>query len=157
MTIPRAALLVIVSLLPCLSTRAADPFADNLNIPIGVYPSKDGCIAWSIPNISYYADTDGDGRADKVETLVGPFSFDRDTHGMASNFRRGLDGWLYGCHGFNNVTHAKAKDGSELNLNSGNTYRFRLDGSHAEQFTWGQTNPFGLAFDPLGNLYSSDS
>lgn len=137
--------------------RKITTFAESLNIPIGVYPYKDGCIAYSIPNVSYYADTDGDGKADKVETLVGPFSYDRDTHGMASNFRRGFDGWLYGCHGFNNVTHAKAKDGSELNLNSGNTYRFRVDGSHAEQFTWGQTNPFGLAFDPLGNLYSSDS
>ena len=137
--------------------RKITTFADHLNIPIGVYPYGDGCIAYTIPNITYFRDTDGDGKADKQETLVGPFSFDRDTHGMASNFRRGLDGWLYGCHGFNNITHAKAKDGSELNLNSGNTYRFKVDGSHAEQFTWGQTNPFGLAFDDLGNLYSSDS
>ena len=40
-------------------------------------------------------------------------------------------------------------------MNSGNTYRFRLDGSRIEQYTYGQVNPFGLAFDPLGNLYSS--
>lgn len=137
--------------------RKITTFADHLNIPIGIYPYGEGCIAYTIPNITYFRDTDGDGKADKQETLVGPFSFDRDTHGMASNFRRGLDGWLYGCHGFNNITHAKARDGSELNLNSGNTYRFKVDGSHAEQFTWGQTNPFGLAFDDLGNLYSSDS
>jgi putative heme-binding domain-containing protein len=137
--------------------RKITTFADNLNIPVGIYPYKDGCIAYSIPNISYYADTDGDGKADKVETLVGPFGFDRDTHGMSSNYRRGFDGWLYGCHGFNNTTHAKAKDGSQLNMESGNTYRFRVDGSHAEQYTWGQTNPFGLAFDLFGNLYSSDS
>ena len=41
-------------------------------------------------------------------------------------------------------------------MNSGNTYRMRPDGSHAEYFTHGQVNPFGLAFDPLGNLYSCD-
>ena len=41
-------------------------------------------------------------------------------------------------------------------MNSGNTYRFRPDGSHAEYITHGQVNPFGLAFDPLGNMYSSD-
>ena len=41
-------------------------------------------------------------------------------------------------------------------MNSGNTYRIRPDGSHAEYFTHGQVNPFGLAFDPLGNLYSCD-
>ena len=39
-------------------------FADGLNIPTGVLPwhkseHKDGCIAWSIPNIWYFADTDG--------------------------------------------------------------------------------------------------
>ncbi|HEX8200226.1 MAG TPA: dehydrogenase, partial [Isosphaeraceae bacterium] len=38
----------------------------------------------------------------------------------------------------------------------GNTYRLRPDGSRVEPFTRGQVNPFGLAFDPLGNLYSCD-
>ena len=41
-------------------------------------------------------------------------------------------------------------------MQSGNTYRMRPDGSHVEQFTWGQVNPFGLTVDPLGYLYSSD-
>jgi putative heme-binding domain-containing protein len=132
-------------------------FAKDLNIPVGIYPYKDGCIAYSIPNISYYADTDGDGKADQVKQLVGPFGFDRDTHGMNNNFRRGFDGWVYACHGFNNVSHAKALDGSELNMESGNTYRFKVDGSHAEQYTWGQTNPFGMTPDALGNYYTADS
>jgi len=41
-------------------------------------------------------------------------------------------------------------------MNSGNTYRMRPDGSHIEFFTHGQVNPYGLSFDPLGNLYSAD-
>ncbi len=41
-------------------------------------------------------------------------------------------------------------------MSSGNTYRMKADGSHAEYFAHGQVNPFGLAFDPLGNLYSCD-
>ncbi|MEO5802579.1 MAG: PVC-type heme-binding CxxCH protein, partial [Verrucomicrobiota bacterium] len=131
-------------------------FADGLNIPIGLYPYKNGVVAYSIPNISYYEDTDGDSRADKTNFLYGPFGFDKDTHGMTSAFRRGYDGWLYACHGFNNTTTIKGTDGQSITMNSGNTYRMRLDGSHVEQFTWGQVNPFGLAFDPLGNLYSAD-
>ena len=131
-------------------------FIDGLNIPIGLYPYRQGVIAFSIPNISYYEDTNGDGRADKTNFLFGPVGFDRDTHGMTSAFRRGYDGWLYACHGFNNNTTLKGKDGSSINMNSGNTYRMRLDGSRVEQFTHGQVNPFGLAFDPLGNLYSAD-
>src|SRR5207237_545901 len=51
---------------------------------------------------------------------------------------------------------ARAKDRSPVTMQQGNTYRFRPDGSHIEQFTWGQVNPFGLCFDPLGNLYSAD-
>ena len=41
-------------------------------------------------------------------------------------------------------------------MQSGNIYRIRADGSHLEYFAHGQVNPFGLAFDPLGNLYSCD-
>jgi putative heme-binding domain-containing protein len=41
-------------------------------------------------------------------------------------------------------------------MNSGNTYRFRIDGSRVEQFTHGQVNPFGLMFDQLGDLWSAD-
>lgn len=131
-------------------------FADGLNIPIGLYPYRNGVIAFSIPNISYYEDTDGDGRSDKQELLYGPLGFEKDTHGMTSAFRRGFDGWLYACHGFNNTTTIKGKDGHAITMNSGNTYRMKPDGSRVEYFTHGQVNPFGLMFDPLGNLYSAD-
>jgi len=85
-------------------------FADGLNIPTGVLPwhkpeHKDGCIAWSIPNIWYFADTDGDGKCDKREVLFGPLGYEKDTHGMCSSFRLGLDGWVYATHGFNNTSH----------------------------------------------------
>ena len=51
---------------------------------------------------------------------------------------------------------SRGSDHRPISMNSGNTYRMRADGSHAEYFTHGQVNPFGLAFDPLGNLYSCD-
>jgi putative heme-binding domain-containing protein len=130
-------------------------FADGLNIPIGLYPYGDGVIAFSIPQVSYYRDTNGDGRADRVEPLYGTFG-SRDTHGMTNGFRRGLDGWIYACHGFNNESKLKGKDGVVTTLKSGNTYRMKVDGSHLEQFAFGQTNPFGMTIDPAGNVYSSD-
>jgi putative heme-binding domain-containing protein len=136
-------------------------FADGLNIPTGVLPwSKpehhDGCIAWSIPNIWYFADTTGDGKCDLREVLFGPLGFEKDTHGMCSSFRLGTDGWVYATHGFNNSSHAVASDGSEIKMESGNVFRFRPDGSHIEIFSRGQVNPFGLCFDQRGNLYSAD-
>lgn len=136
-------------------------FADGLNIPTGVLPwhkpeHKAGCIAWSIPNIWYFADTDGDDKADVRELLFGPLGYEKDTHGMCSSFRLGLDGWVYATHGFNNTSHFKAKDGSTLDLHSGNVFRFKPDGSRVESWTHGQVNPFGLAWDRYGNLYSAD-
>lgn len=131
-------------------------FAEGLNIPIGIYPYKNGCIAWSIPNIWWFEDTDGDGKADKKEMLYGPFDHTRDTHGNQASFRRGWDGWLYATHGFNNDSHVKGRDGHQVDMNSGNTYRIRLHGERIEQHTHGQVNPFGLAWDIRGNLYSSD-
>jgi putative heme-binding domain-containing protein len=131
-------------------------FAEGLNVPIGLYPYKNGCIAFSIPNIYFFEDTDGDGKADKKEKILGEFGFNKDLHGLTSSFRRGFDGWIYADHGFKNDSTLTAKDGSQITLNSGNTYRFKPDGSQVEQHSHGQVNPFGLMFDPLGDLWASD-
>lgn len=128
---------------------------ENLNIPIGLLPREDGLIYYSIPDIYRATDENGDGVYEKSQLLFGKFGF-RDTHGMASSFTRWIDGWVYACHGFNNDSEVQGDDGKAVKMNSGNTYRYRADGSHIEQFTHGQVNPFGLTMDPLGNLYSSD-
>ncbi|MFO0914654.1 MAG: PVC-type heme-binding CxxCH protein [Pirellulales bacterium] len=131
-------------------------FADGLNIPIGILPWKQGAIVFSIPNIWYLADTDGDGRCDQRTRLYGPFGHDRDTHGLNNAFRHGWDGWIYACHGFNNQSEVAGTDGHQVILNSGNTYRFSPDGHHIEHYTHGQVNPFGMALDPLGNIFTAD-
>ena len=131
-------------------------FADGLNIPIGIYPWKGGCVAYSIPDITHFEDTDGDGRCDKRTKLYGPFDHTRDTHGMVNSFRRGFDGWIYACHGFNNDSRVKGRDGHEVHMQSGNTFRFKLDGSRIEHFTHGQVNPFGMCFDELFNIFTAD-
>lgn len=145
--------------------RRVTPFADGLNIPIGVYPFRSAnpgggetwkAVVWSIPHIWLFEDVDGDGRADKKEVLYGPFDHTRDTHGNQSSFRRGFDGWLYATHGFNNHSKVSGRDGHEVEMQSGNTYRMRLDGVRIEHHTRGQVNPFGMAWDHRGNLYSSD-
>lgn len=138
-------------------------FADGLNIPSGVQPlprkpgaKGDSVIVYSIPNIYRLEDTDGDGRADKREVLYGTAGF-LDTHGGMSSFLYWIDGWIYGTHGFRNRSEIRDKTGRLTVLESGNTYRFRDDGSAFEIVTHGQTNPFGLTTDPRGNFYSADS
>jgi putative heme-binding domain-containing protein len=131
-------------------------FADGLNIPIGLYPYRNGVIAFSIPNIYFLEDTNGDDHADKRHKLFGPLDYTRDTHGMNNAFRRGLDGWIYACHGYQNRDTISARDGSRVVLEGGGTYRFRPDGERAELFTRGQVNPFGMTMDSRGDWFSAD-
>lgn len=137
--------------------RTVSTFADGLNIPIGVLPYPDGksALIYSIPNLYLMTDTDGDGVADKREVLYTQYGFG-DTHGMTGEFMHGFDGWIYCCHGFANTSKVKSKGESAITMTSGNTYRIKADGSRIEHVTHGQVNPFGLAFDSLGNLYSTD-
>lgn len=134
----------------------ATTFADNLNIPIGLYPYQDGVICYSIPHIWFLRDTDGDGKADTREKLYGPMGFERDTHGMCNSFTRGFDGWLYACHGFNNHTTVAGTDGHQITMQSGNIFRMRLDGSRVEHFTHGLVNPFGMTLTPTGDHLVAD-
>ncbi len=131
-------------------------FADGLNIPIGLLPVQEGVICFSIPNLWLLRDNDGDDRVDERKVLLGPFDTSRDTHGMINSLHRGDDGWIYACHGFNNQSQVTARDGSSVKLMSGNTFRFKEDGSRIEQVTHGQVNPFGMTSDEWGNWYTAD-
>ncbi|WP_435016545.1 PVC-type heme-binding CxxCH protein [Tundrisphaera sp. TA3] len=137
--------------------RKVSTFADGLHIPIGVLPMGrgDSALVHSIPDILRLSDTDGDGKADKTEVAYEKYGF-RDTHGMTNAFTWGFDGWIYACHGFNNDSTVQGSDRRPITMQSGNVYRMKPDGSHADYYSHGQVNPFGLAFDPLGNLYSCD-
>ncbi|QDT15231.1 DUF7133 domain-containing protein [Alienimonas californiensis] len=137
--------------------RSVEHVADDLNIPIGLLPldgagadDAGGTLVYSIPNL--WRTPPGGGEKTPLVTGYGNV----DAHGMTNSFTRGLDGWIYACHGFRNDSRLVGSDGSTLPLNSGNTYRFQPDGSRLQQFTHGQVNPFGMTFDPLGNIYNAD-
>ena len=130
-------------------------FNDTLNIPIGIMPVNDGALVYSIPNIYKYTDANGDGQSDGQKKLFGSFEY-RDTHGMVNNFMLGYDGWIHACHGYTNQSKIAGADGDSIKMTSGNSFRFRRDGSRVEHTTDGRINPFGLAYDELGYLYSTD-
>jgi putative heme-binding domain-containing protein len=156
---PRDAVKILEDIGPDGKARKITTFADGLNIPIGVLPlpgaKPQDALVYSIPKIYRLRDTEGKGRADRRDAFYGDVGHD-DTHGMTNAFTWGFDGWVYACHGFKNTSTIKGSDGQAITMNSGNGYRFRADGTHVEQITHGQVNPFGLTFDPLGNLYSCD-
>lgn len=137
----------------------ADKFtrvSDTLNIPIGIMPLNDGAFSFSVPYLYHFQDTNHDDKPESSQVMFGPFGY-QDTHGMVSNLIRGYDGWVHACHGYTNSSKFAGSDGDSITLVSGNTFRFNLDGSRVEQLTFGQVNPFGLVFDALGYVYSTDS
>ena len=137
--------------------KKVEVFDDKLNIPIGVLPLPDckSVIVSECGKILKLTDTDADMKADKREVLFDGFGF-KDTHGMTNSFTLLPDGWVYACHGFANDSKVKGKDGHEITMNSGHTFRFKPDGSRIEVYTRGQVNPFGIAVDPWLNLYTAD-
>lgn len=130
-------------------------YAEGLNIPIGITPVPGGVLAYSIPELSYFPAAPGELRAEGRRPLYASWGF-RDTHGMCSSLNYWIDGWVYGCHGFSNESTVQGSDEKPLRMQSGNTYRLRPDGTRIEAYTRGQVNPFGMCFDPWGNVYTSD-
>lgn len=147
---PRDWLVVTSEIGPDGRAAKVEKIATGLNIPIGQTPLGDGNhgLVYDIPNISVIRDGER-------EPIFGQFG-NEDTHGMASSFTPWIDGWIYACHGFRNTSKITDGSGGVTEMFSGNTFRFRPDGSRFELFTEGQVNPFGLTFDPLGNVFSAD-
>ncbi|HEV3302393.1 MAG TPA: PVC-type heme-binding CxxCH protein [Planctomycetaceae bacterium] len=130
-------------------------FAGGLSIPIGVTPIPGGVFGYSIPNLYRFPDKNGDGVADSRDIAYSGFGH-RDTHGMVNGLNYWLDGWVYCCHGYSNTSTIKGTDGSTITMTSGNTFRVRIDGSHVDQFSFGQVNPFGMTFDARGDMFTAD-
>jgi putative heme-binding domain-containing protein len=146
----RDAVKILDDFAPDGRARKITTYAGGLNIPIGVLPlTTHDALFYSIPSIYTSNGTDR-------KVLFTGYGFG-DTHGMTGEFVRGFDGWVYACHGYANTSVVKDASGKPtITMTSGNTYRFTTDGRKIEYFTHGQVNPFGLCFDPRGNLYSAD-
>ncbi len=137
--------------------RKVQTFAADLNIPIGILPLPDckSVLVSSVGEIRLYKDADMDGVSESHEVLYKGFG-SRDTHGMYNSYTLMPDGWVYACHGFANDSTVKGKDGHEVKMQSGHTFRFKVDGGRIEVVSRGQVNPFGMAVDPWFNLYTAD-
>lgn len=160
-TKPRDSVKILSNLGPDGKAQKIETFADGLNIPIGLLPlpSKKGApqtaLVHSIPTVYKMQDTNNDNKADTREPFLTGFGF-RDTHGMTNSFQLHWDGWIHATHGFSNDSEVQSPEGKLLKMNSGNTYRYRPDGTGLQSYTRGQVNPFGMTVDSWGNFYTAD-
>jgi len=75
-------------------------FAEGLNIPTAVAFHRGGAVVQHGTETLYLKDTTGDDRADLKRVLISGWNLG-DTHGGVSNFRNGLDNWIWGMQGYN--------------------------------------------------------
>ncbi len=78
-------------------------FAEGLSIPTAILIFRGGAIVQNATETIYLKDTNGDDKADTRTTLITGWGAG-DTHGGVSNFRYGLDNWIWSMQGYNDST-----------------------------------------------------
>jgi len=145
-------------------------FADSLTMPFGIMRWKKGLLVADAPDILYFEDSTGDGRADIRKVILTGFAFS-NAQMNAGNPLYGLDNWIYltsesgGTYQIykeqfgdlgSDIHYPGVKDSPVLSLEgSGRTVRFRPD-ELALELTSGETQ-FGHSFDRWGRHVLGDN
>jgi len=137
-------------------------FAEGLSFCNGLQPWQGGVIATCAGRVAWLADTDGDGRADRDETLFTGFA-EQNSQLRANHPTLGMDGMIYVANGLRGGQVVAAdprwrqadaggggNDAAPLDLR-GHDFRFDPRGGRYETITGhGQ---FGLTFDDFGTRF----
>ena len=105
------------------------------------------------PDILYAEDTDGDGKADKVEKLFTGFGTD-NYQDRVNSLQYGLDGWVYGACGLFGGKIKCHKTGKTVALGD-RDFRIKPDTGEIEPAT-GRTQQ-GRVRDDWGNWFGCDN
>jgi putative membrane-bound dehydrogenase-like protein len=138
-------------------------FADGLAIPLGVLPYRDGAIVPYGPEIRFYRDANGDGRADGHETVLEGFGV-QDSHLFPHQFTRAPGGWILLAQGLFNTSLVKRPGGkpfadgtTEVPFTECKLARMRPDGSSFETLTGGPNNIWGLTISRDGETWLQEA
>lgn len=134
-------------------------FADQLAWPTSVCCYRGGVFVAAAPDLWYFKDTDGDGRADvrrRVFTGFGRYN----VQAIMNSLRFGLDGWIYGAAAGNGgrVVHVPAAGASSQPAVAASAidltrrdFRFDPATERLEAISGGER--FGASFDDWGNRF----
>jgi putative membrane-bound dehydrogenase-like protein len=131
-------------------------FADDLDYPTGLFYYDGGLYVGDSPRLLYLKDEDGDGRADRRETVLEGFGSDPAGEGHLNSFRWGLDNRIVICAGLGggDVRHADRPD--EPTVSVRNTVLLFDPRTH-EFETMAAAGQFGMAIDDWGRIYLCDN
>lgn len=133
-------------------------FNDPLAGPSGGLIERDGTVYFAmIPGVYSLKDTNNDGKAEKVKTLVNGFGVRVSFSGHDLNgFAWGPDGKLYWSIGDRGY-HVEQDGKTFARPDSGGVFRANPDGSEFEEFYVNLRNPKEIVFDEFGNLFTVDN
>ena len=131
-------------------------FAEDLSIPTALEFYDGGVIVQNGAETLFLKDTNGDDVADVRRPLLGGWNV-RDTHGGVSNFRYGLDNWIWATQGYN--PSAPIPPGfdspSTPQRFAAGFLRFRPSGERVEFLRSTNNNTWGLGLSEEGIAFAS--
>lgn len=128
-------------------------FLDDLVVPTGVMCWRDGVLITAAPDILFARDTDGDNRADEVETLFTGLVRGNQQH-RVNGLRWGLDNWVYCANGDSGGGVRSTKTGESVDIR-GRDFRIRPDDGRVDAVS-GMTQ-FGRCRDDWGNWFGGNN
>ena len=132
-------------------------FADGLNIPTGIEWGDGGIYVGQNTELLFLKDTDGDGKADTRRVVLGGFG-NGDSHQTINSFVWSPGGELFFGQGDGCESRVETPWGSSDLFQAG-FYRFRPKRLQLHPLLddfMGPGNPWGVAFDRWGQIFSID-
>ncbi|MGI8672026.1 MAG: PVC-type heme-binding CxxCH protein, partial [Luteitalea sp.] len=143
-------------------------YADNLRLPSGVMRYKRGILVTSPPDLLYFEDVNGDGKADLREVVLTGFARTNPQHAV-NHPVYGLDNWIYLAHsgGSQPVIYAElfGDQGTDLTFpgrpelkgldSRGRGVRLKPDAFKLEGLS--SRTQYGNAFDVYGHFFSHNN
>ncbi len=128
-------------------------FIEALNFPTSVLPWRDGVLITAAPDILFARDTDGDGRADDVESLYTGFRIGNQQH-LVNGLQWGLDGWIYLANGDSGGMIRSTSSEEMININ-GRDLRIHPEDGGIEAVQG--RSQFGRNRDGWGNWFGNSN
>jgi putative membrane-bound dehydrogenase-like protein len=131
----------------------ATVFMAGIGFPTGILPWGKGVLVCAAPDIAYLEDTDGDGKADKIEKLFTGFNPGNQQH-RVNGLVWGLDNWVYCANGDSGGVVTSVKTGKTVDIR-GRDFRFKPDTGEME-LTSGQSQ-YAKVRDDWGNWFGCNN
>src|SRR5207302_9783390 len=129
----------------------ATVFANKIAFPNGVMPWNGGLLVTAAPDILFFKDTDGDGRADERRVLLTGFA-EGNQQLRVNGLYWGLDNWIYGANGRSDGEVRRADDPPDKKVMiRRRDFRFRPWSKQFEAIAG--HSQFGCAHDEWGNRF----